>query len=93
MFMAGIAVTLGNPKVMVFYLALLPTIIDLRYLSVLGWAELTATMLAVLIGIDMTWVALASRARQFLKSPRAVRWANRFSAGVMTGAAAAIAAR
>ncbi len=30
LFLAGLAVTLGNPKVMVFYLALLPNIIDLR---------------------------------------------------------------
>ena len=29
LFMAGMAVTLGNPKIMMFYLALLPTIIDL----------------------------------------------------------------
>ena len=29
MFFAGIAVTLGNPKIMVFYMALLPTLLDL----------------------------------------------------------------
>ena len=29
LFGAGLAVTLGNPKIMVFYLALLPTIVDL----------------------------------------------------------------
>lgn len=91
--MAGFAVTLGNPKIMVFYIALLPTIIDLRYLSVLGWAELTATMLVVLIAIDMLWVVLAVRARRMLKSPAAVRFTNRLSAGVMTGAATAIAVR
>ena len=30
MFAAGLLVTLGNPKIMVFYLALLPTLVDLR---------------------------------------------------------------
>ena len=30
LFGAGLAVTLGNPKIMVFYLALLPAILDLR---------------------------------------------------------------
>src|SRR5918992_3542427 len=30
MFLAGLAVTMGNPKIMVFYLALLPAIIDLQ---------------------------------------------------------------
>ena len=33
LFVAGMAVTLGNPKIMMFYLALLPTIIDLRGLK------------------------------------------------------------
>ena len=41
LFLAGMAVTLGNPKIMMFYLALLPTIIDLASVTVLGWAELT----------------------------------------------------
>ena len=86
-------VTLGNPKIMLFYMALLPTIIDLRFLSIIGWAELTATMLAVLFMVDVAWVVLAVRARRLLKSPAAVRLANRCSAGVMAGAAAAIATR
>ena len=41
LFLAGMAVTLGNPKIMMFYLALLPTIIDLASVSVVGWVELT----------------------------------------------------
>lgn len=93
MFGAGLAVTLGNPKIMVFYMALLPTIIDLGNLTMLGWAELTATMVLVLVIVDYAWVALAIRARLFLKSPRAVRIANRLSAGLLTGAATAIAAK
>jgi threonine/homoserine/homoserine lactone efflux protein len=40
LFLAGMAVTLGNPKIMMFYLALLPTIIDLSAVSLFGWAEL-----------------------------------------------------
>jgi len=93
MFAAGLAVTLGNPKIMLFYMALLPSIIDLKILMVSGWAELTATMLFVLVAIDLAWVALAARARSLLKSPAAVRVANRCSAGIMASAAALIAAR
>lgn len=93
LFLAGMAVTLGNPKIMVFYLALLPTIIDLGRVTLLGWAELTATMFLVLIAVDGAWVALAAQARRLLKSARALRAANRASAGMMAGAAAAIAAR
>lgn len=93
LFLAGMAVTLGNPKIMMFYLALLPTIIDLASVTVIGWAELTATMFVVLIAVDLGWALAAAQARRLLKSPRAVRIANRISAGTMAGAAAAIAAR
>ena len=93
LFLAGMAVTLGNPKIMMFYLALLPTIIDLGSVTVLGWAELTVTMALVLIAVDLAWVLAAAQARRLLKSERAMRIANRISAATMGGAAAAIAAR
>lgn len=93
MFAAGLAVTLGNPKIMIFYVALVPTLVDLRHVGLGGWAALTTTAVGVLIAVDLTWVALATRARQFLRSPRAVRLTNRVSAGVMAGAAGLIAAR
>ncbi|MER9015155.1 LysE family translocator [Mesorhizobium sp. M0898] len=93
LFFAGMAVTLGNPKIMMFYLALLPTIIDLGSVSMVGWIELTATMAVVLVAIDLTWVLAASQARKLLRSKRAMKIANRISAGTMAGAAAAIAAR
>ena len=93
LFFAGLTVTLGNPKIMMFYVALLPAIIDLGAVTLVGWAELVVTMFVVLVAIDLAWVFLASRARLFLKSPSAVRIANRLSAGTMAGAAAVIATR
>ena len=48
MFGAGLTVTLGNPKIMVFYLALLPTIVDLDRVRGAAWLELTAVTLVVL---------------------------------------------
>jgi threonine/homoserine/homoserine lactone efflux protein len=93
MFLAGMAVTLGNPKIMIFYLALLPTIIDLGHISAISWAELTVTMIVVLIGVDLAWVFAAAQARRLLRSARAMRAANRTSATVIAGAAVAIAAR
>ncbi|WP_175864187.1 LysE family translocator [Burkholderia cepacia] len=93
MFVAGMLVTLGNPKIMLFYLALLPTIVDLTHVGVLAWAELVATMLAVLILADCFWSLLAARARAFFTSARAKRIANRTSATAMAGAAVAIATR
>ena len=48
---------------------------------------------AVLIAVDLGWALAAAQARRLLRSERAMRFANRASATVMAGAAAAIAAR
>lgn len=93
MFAAGLAVTLGNPKIMVFYVALLPSLVDLTGITPLAWLELVATMLAVLTLIDLGYMLLAARTRRLLRSPEATRLANRAGAAVMGGAAAAIASR
>jgi threonine/homoserine/homoserine lactone efflux protein len=93
LFFTGMAITLGNPKIMVFYLALLPSIVDLARISLMGWVELTVTMVAVIVAVDLTWVMIAAQARRWLKSPRAVRIANRTSATAMGGAALVIATR
>jgi threonine/homoserine/homoserine lactone efflux protein len=78
---------------MVFYLALLPTLVDLSRVTVFAWFELTLTALAVLITVDLAWTLLAARARKLLMGRRAAKIANRASATVMVGAAAAIATR
>ena len=92
MFFTGLAVTLGNPKLMIFYVAFLPTIVDLALVTPFIWLELTLTLGVALIAGDFIWVFLASQARRWLKSPRAVKLANRISATVMGGSATAIAA-
>ena len=93
LFSTGMAVTLGNPKIMVFYIALLPSIVDLAKISMMDWVELTVTMVGVIVFVDVMWVTIAAQARRWLCSPRAVRIANRTSATAMGGAALAIATR
>jgi threonine/homoserine/homoserine lactone efflux protein len=92
-FGAGLAVTMGNPKVMVFYVALLPTLVDLARVDALGWLELSAVTLAVLAVVFGGWIALAAKARRLFASPRALRRLQRGSAGAMAGAAAWVATR
>lgn len=93
MFLTGISITIGNPKIMMFYVALLPTILDLASVTLVGWLELTVTLLMVLAVVDLAWVFTAAKARRLLKSPRAMKIANRLSAGMIGGAAVAIATR
>jgi threonine/homoserine/homoserine lactone efflux protein len=93
LFLTGLALTIGNPKIMVFYLALLPSLIDLNAITALGLAELVAVAFAVMMTVDLAWAIGASWARRWLKSARAVRIANRSSAAAMGSAALVIATR
>ncbi|RFC64566.1 LysE family translocator [Fulvimarina endophytica] len=93
MFATGMALTLGNPKIMVFYLALLPSLIDLSSIGLAQWAILAGITFLTLAAIDLTWTFLAHKARTFLRTPAAVRIANKVGAITLGGAAAAIASR
>lgn len=93
MFLAGLSITLGNPKIMLFYLALLPTIIDIGSVSMTSWAILSAATVVILSAIDIGYIVLAARARRLLARPAAVRIANRASAVMLGCAAGVIAAK
>ncbi|MET0195161.1 MAG: LysE family translocator [Hyphomicrobiaceae bacterium] len=93
LFLAGLAVTMGNPKVMVFYLALLPSLIDLQAVTLVGWLELSLVTLSVLAVVFGSYVLLAARTRALFTSPRAIRMVNRGTGAVMASAAVAIAAK
>src|SRR4029078_3296983 len=69
LFLAGMTVTLATPKTMVFSLALLPSLIDLRSVGLGGWAALTATMAAVLILIDFSSTLAAAQDRTRANTP------------------------
>ncbi|WP_246329348.1 LysE family translocator [Chthonobacter rhizosphaerae] len=92
-FAAGLSLTLGNPKTMVFYLALLPTLVPLDRLTALGFAELAGIVMVLLTLIGSAYAAAASGARDLFRSPRALRRLNRSAGVMMAGAAAAVVAR
>jgi threonine/homoserine/homoserine lactone efflux protein len=91
--LAGLLVTFSNPKTMIFYLAITPTIVDLTTLSIGDYGLLAAITVLVLLVVLLPYLALAAKARWFLQTPRALRLLNRTAAAFMAGAAAAIAAR
>ncbi len=93
-FLAGFALTLGNPKTIVFYLALLPTVIPLdRPISALGFIELTAIVIVVLLAIGCGYAALAAAARDMFRSSRAIQFLNRTAGAIMAGAAVLVVVR
>ncbi len=92
-FMSGLIVTLGNPKVMVFYLAILPAIVDLSTVTINDYTILVALTTAVLLAVLMPYLALATRTRALLQTPRAIQRMSRVAATFLGGAAVAIAMR
>lgn len=91
--LAGLILTLGNPKTMIFYIAITPTIVDLRTITLSDYAILAAVTIVVLLVVLVPYLALAAKARGFLQSPRGLKVLSRGAAVFMFGAAAAIAAR
>ena len=77
LFLAGAAINLGNPKAVVFFLALLPTILDLDTLTAVGFAELSAIVAVIVSAVFSAYAVAAERARRLFSSPRAVRLLNR----------------
>ena len=89
----GFFVTLGNPKAILFYGALLPTFIDVAALTASDVAVLSVVVTLVLFAVLGVYAFLAARAGRLLKSPRAVTWLNRVTGGLLVGAGVAVATR
>jgi len=93
LFLAGLAVTFTNPKIIAFYLALLPAVVDLRQVSFHDWSALTMTLIVTLAAIDILCIILAETARHRIQTIGTSNFANRCGAIAMGGAAVMIAAR
>ena len=92
-FLSGLLVTLGNPKTMLFYVALVPTLIPLEEIDGRDYAILVAITFVVLLSVLIPYILLASQARMLLKRPASLRALNRSAASILAGTAAYIAAR
>lgn len=82
----GFLISASNPKVIFFYIAFLPTIMDLNSLTPSDISLASGiTLLGIMMGL-MTIAICASSARRFFTSTRAVKGLNRTSGGIMIGA-------
>jgi threonine/homoserine/homoserine lactone efflux protein len=90
-FATGVALNLGNPKMPLFYMALLPNMVGAS-LTLGQVGALAAVILAVEVVVIGGHVILAGRARKLLRTPIVVRRVNRAAGGVMVGAGVAVVA-
>lgn len=85
-FSSGLLITLGNPKVIVFYLSFLPAFMELETLSS---ADIVATVLivsATLSCVLSSYAYMASKAKEIFKSSSAMTRLNKISGVAMVGA-------
>jgi len=79
----GFLISASNPKVILFYIAFLPTFIDLTALDTSDIIQLSVlTFFALLAGLMLIAVG-ASSVRRYLKSQKAVKRLNRTAGGIM----------
>ncbi|KMO18319.1 LysE family translocator [Methylobacterium platani] len=89
--LTGLALNLGNPKMPLFTLALLPNVVGAA-LAPAQVGILAAVILAVEAVVIGGHVLLAGRLRRALRTRTAVRRANRVAGGVMVGSGVAVVA-
>ena len=92
-FLGSLSLTLGNPKVIVFFLSIMPLVIDPKAITPLVFAEMAVVIVLVITPVMATALVLANRARRIFTSQTSLRRINRVTATVMAGAAAVIATR
>ncbi|RMD47299.1 MAG: LysE family translocator [Alphaproteobacteria bacterium] len=91
-FGAGVAVILGNPKAILFYMGILPGFFDLTALGGTDIAAICALSAAVPLFGNLVLGLLLGRVRGLLASPRARGRLERVAAALMLVVAAVIAA-
>ncbi|WP_386679230.1 LysE family translocator [Loktanella sp. R86503] len=82
-FMAGVAVILGNPKAILFYMGVLPGFFDLTGLTGLDIAAICFLSLIVPLTGNLILAYFFGRARALLRSPAAVRRTNQIAGGLL----------
>ncbi|AML51042.1 LysE family translocator [Falsihalocynthiibacter arcticus] len=75
-FLAGVAVILGNPKAILFYMGMLPGFFDLTAVTRQDIAAIVLISIIVPFFGNLAFAALIAHARTFLKSPEAIRLLN-----------------
>jgi threonine/homoserine/homoserine lactone efflux protein len=89
----GLLVSLSNPKALVFFSAVMPSILPMERLSLTDFALLVLASWLTFIMVFGAWALLAAKARDAFGNIARRRAFNRASAVLIAGSAAAVAAR
>ncbi|WP_375255080.1 LysE family translocator [Yoonia sp.] len=90
-FLAGLAVIIGNPKAVLFYMGVLPGFFDLNDVTVLDMVTISALSFVVPLVGNLVLAASVDRVRGVLKSPTALRRMNTIAGWLLVGVGVVIA--
>jgi threonine/homoserine/homoserine lactone efflux protein len=90
-FLGSLALTLGNPKPMIFFVALLPAVIHLQTLQFVDYALILLAVAFIQPLVLCAYAFAASRAGRFFRKASSIRLLNRGAGTAMTGAAVVVA--
>lgn len=93
LFATGFLLNVSNPKMPIFYLALLPGTLGVRPLSVVDAAVILGLIVVIEALVIGGHVLVALRAKSALSQPRRIRALNRGAGALMIGAGALVATR
>ena len=93
LYITGFLLNVSNPKMPIFYLALLPGVLGLRPPGVADTALLLAIIAVVEVVVVGGHVLIGMKARNLLDRPARIRALNRGAGSLMIAAAAVVAAR
>ena len=92
-FWSALALSLGNPKALVFYGAILPQVFDLASLNLTQLGAIVALQVSIDTSVQYLYVYFAARLRQVVRTSRQLRLVRRVAGTMMLGVAATMAAR
>jgi len=93
LFLTTYSLTLGNPKPILFFVALLPSILDLNQLTFVDFLTVALVIAIVIAATLAAYAMAASKARSLFASALARRRINRVTGTVLAFAAVVIALR
>jgi threonine/homoserine/homoserine lactone efflux protein len=91
LFLTTYSLTLGNPKPILFFVALLPSIIDLETLTLVDFITVALLIALIIAGTLTAYAVAAAKARQLFASVPARRRINRITGSIIAIAAVLIA--
>ena len=89
----GLAMTLSNPIAILFYLALLPGVVDIAGMTLNGYAMFCLIVVGVMAAVTIVYGIMAEAVRKVFSSPGSKAGLDRATGAMLVGAGTLIAAR